>query len=186
MQRLLLCIGQSPEHDPTRAVVPAETTNGHSVQRLRSRSSTSGTGRAPVPAACPGFWVSVSAASIFVVFSGVFRLGGLRSRACRRSRGHRPTGSDTGAKGRRATLPQRHRSGVGGSLTRTPLRRACRLQRPCSLPIVRAYFGSASPRSALTTSPAFASLLSDAPTVPALMPVSANRDLARPSRVSDS
>ena len=33
--------------------------------------------------------------------------------------------------GRRATLPRRHRSGVGGSLTRTPLRRAYRLQRPC-------------------------------------------------------
>jgi hypothetical protein len=88
-------------------------------------------------------WVSVSAASIVVAFSRAVRLGELRSRACKCSRGHRPSGCDTEARGRRATLPQRHRSGVGGSLIRTPLRRAYRLQRPCSLPIVRAYFGSA-------------------------------------------
>jgi hypothetical protein len=92
--------------------------------------------------ACPGWGVSVSAASIVVAFSGAVRLGGLRSRACRCSRGHRPNGCDTEARDRRATLPQRHRRGVGGSLTRTPLRRAYRLERPCSLPIVRAYFGS--------------------------------------------
>ena len=83
-------------------------------------------------------WVSVSAGSIVVVFSGAVRLGELRSRACRCSRGHRPSGCDTEATGRRVTLPQRHRRGVGGSLTQTPLRRAYRLQRPCSLPIVRA------------------------------------------------
>jgi len=77
-------------------------------------------------------WVSVSAASIVVALSGAVRLGGLRSRAYRCSRGHRPSGCDTEARGRRATLPQRHRRGVGGSLTRTPLRRAYRLQRPCS------------------------------------------------------
>jgi hypothetical protein len=88
-------------------------------------------------------WVSVSAASIVVAFSGAVRLGGLRSRACRCSRGHRPSECDTEARDRRATLPQRHQRGVGGSLTRTPLRRAYRLQRPCSLPIVRAYSGSA-------------------------------------------
>ena len=88
-------------------------------------------------------WVSVSAASIAVAFSGAVRLGGLRSRACRCSHGHHPSGCDTEAKGRRATLPQRHRSGVAGSLTRTPRRRAHRLERPCSLPIVRAYLGSA-------------------------------------------
>ena len=88
-------------------------------------------------------WVSVSAASIVVGVSGAVRRGGLRSRACRCSRGRRPSGCGTEARGRRATLPQRHRSGVGGSLTQTPLRRAYRLQRPCSLPIVGAYFGSA-------------------------------------------
>jgi len=76
--------------------------------------------------------VSVSAASIVVALSGAVRLAGLRSRACRCSRGHRPSGCDTEARGRRATLPQRHRRGVGGSLTRTPLRHAYRLQRPCS------------------------------------------------------
>ena len=75
---------------------------------------------------------SVSAASIVVALSGALRLGGLRSRACRCSRGRRPSGCDTEARGRRATLPQRHQRGVGGSLTRTPLRRAYRLQRPCS------------------------------------------------------
>ena len=78
-------------------------------------------------------WVSVSAASIVVALSGALRLGGLRSRACRCSRGRRPSGCDTEARGRRATLPQRHQRGVGGLLTRTPLRRAYRLQRPCSL-----------------------------------------------------
>jgi hypothetical protein len=88
-------------------------------------------------------WVSVSAASIVVAFSGVVRLGGLHSRACRCSHAHRPSGCDSEARGRRATLPQRHRRGVDGSLTQTPLRRAYRLQRPCSLPIVRAYSGSA-------------------------------------------
>ena len=88
-------------------------------------------------------WVSVSAASTVVVFSGAVRLGELRSRAYRCSRGHRPSGCDTGATGRRVTLPQRHRRGVGGSLTQTPRRRAYRLQRPCSLPIISAYVGSA-------------------------------------------
>jgi hypothetical protein len=77
-------------------------------------------------------WVSVSAASIVVAFSGAVRLGGLRSRAYRCSRGRRPSGCDIEVRGRRAPLPQRHRRGVGGSLTRTPLRRAYRLQRPCS------------------------------------------------------
>jgi hypothetical protein len=101
---------------------------------------------APAGRWCPWLaqaWVSVSAASIVVAFSGAVRLGGLRSRGCRYSRGHRPSGCGSEARGRRAPLPQRRRRGVGGSLTRTPLRRAYRLQRPCSLPIVRAYFGSA-------------------------------------------
>ena len=87
--------------------------------------------------------VSVCAASTVVALSGAVRLGGLRSRACRCSHGHRPSGCDTEARDRRATLPQPHRSGVGGSLTQTPLRRAYRLQTPCSAPIVRGYFGSA-------------------------------------------
>jgi len=39
---------------------------------------------------------------------------------------------------RRAALPQRHPRGVDGWLTRTPPRRACRLQRPCSPLSVRA------------------------------------------------
>ena len=94
------------------------------------------------PRICPAR-VSVSAASIVVAFSVAVRPGELRSRACKCSHGHRPSGCDTEARGRRATLPQRHRRGVGGSLTRTPLRRAYRLQRTCSLPIVRDYVGSA-------------------------------------------
>jgi hypothetical protein len=101
----------------------------HSKRRSRRRRRSVVAARA---------WVSVSAASPVVVFSGVVRLGELRSRACRCSRGHRPSGCDTGATGRRVTLPQRHRRGVGGSLTQTPRRRAYRLQRPCSLPIVSA------------------------------------------------
>jgi hypothetical protein len=88
-------------------------------------------------------WVNVSAALTVVAFPGAVRLGGLRSRAYRCSHGHRPSGCDTEARGRRVTLPQRHRRGVGGSLTQIPRRRAYRLQRPCSLPIVRAYLGSA-------------------------------------------
>jgi hypothetical protein len=66
--------------------------------------------------------------------SGVVRLGGRRLRACSCSRGHRPSGSDSEATDRRVGLPRRHGSGVGGRLTRTRLRPACRLQRPCSLP----------------------------------------------------
>ena len=114
------------------------------VCRRRSWSNRSGTVKAG--RRCPRLaltWVSVSVASIVVAFSGAVRLGGLRSRACRCSRGHRPSGCGSEARGRRATLPQRRRRGVGGSLTRTPLQRAYRLQRPCHIPIVRAYFGSA-------------------------------------------
>ena len=78
--------------------------------------------------------VSVSALPLAVVAWGVVRPGGRRWRACRCSRGRRPIGSDTEATDPLEPLPQRHRSGVGGRLTRTRLRHACRLQRPCSLP----------------------------------------------------
>ena len=57
-----------------------------------------------------------------------------RSRACRCSRGHRPSGSDSEARDRHGALPQPHPSGVDGRLTQTPPRHVCRLQRPCSLP----------------------------------------------------
>ena len=78
--------------------------------------------------------VSVSALPLAVAAWGVVRRGGRRLRACRCSRGRRPIGSDTEATDPLEPLPQRHRSGVGGRLTRTRLRHACRLQRPCSLP----------------------------------------------------
>ena len=78
--------------------------------------------------------VSASVMPLDSASSGVVRLGGRRLRACSCSRGHRPSGSDSEATDRRATPPRRHLSGVGGPLTRTRLRRACRLQRPCSLP----------------------------------------------------
>jgi hypothetical protein len=57
-------------------------------------------------------------------------LEGRRSRACRCSRGRRPSGSDSEATGRRVELPRRHPGAVGGLLTRTRLPRACRLQMP--------------------------------------------------------
>jgi hypothetical protein len=81
-------------------------------------------------------------ASVFVVplavaSWGVVRLRERRSRACRWSRGRRASRSDSEARDRRATLPQRHPSGAGGPLTQTQLRRGCRLQKPCSPLIVR-------------------------------------------------
>jgi hypothetical protein len=81
-------------------------------------------------------------ASVFVVplavaSWGVVPLAERRSRACRWSRGRRPSRSDNEARDRRATLPQRHPSGAGGPLSQTQPRRACRLQRPCSPLIVR-------------------------------------------------
>jgi hypothetical protein len=81
--------------------------------------------------------VCVSLVTLAAASWGVVRLGGRRLRACRCSRGRRPSGSDSEARDRRAELPQRHPSGVAGRLTPTRLRRACRLQRPCSLLIVR-------------------------------------------------
>ena len=81
--------------------------------------------------------VSVFVVPLAVASWGVVRLGERRSRACRWSRGRRPSRSDSEARDRRATLPQRHPSGADGPLTQTQPRRACRLQRPCSPLIVR-------------------------------------------------
>jgi hypothetical protein len=78
--------------------------------------------------------VCVSVVMLAVAALGVVRLGGRRLPACRCSRGRRPNGCDSEATGPFAALLQRHRRGVGGRLTRTRLRPACRLQRPCSLP----------------------------------------------------
>jgi hypothetical protein len=80
-------------------------------------------------------WFSVSVVSRAAACCGVVRLGGRRWRACRCSRGRRPSGSDSEARDRHAALPQPHPIAVDGRLTRTRLRRACRLQRPCSPPI---------------------------------------------------
>ncbi len=74
--------------------------------------------------------VSVSVLAPAVAAWGAVRPGGPHSRACRCSRGRRPSGSDSEATGPLAALLQRHRSGVGGRLTRILLRHACRLQRP--------------------------------------------------------
>lgn len=68
---------------------------------------------------------------------GVVRLGGRRWRACKCSRGHRPSGCGNEARDRRAALRQQHPNGVGAPLTRTRLPRACRLQWPWSPRIVR-------------------------------------------------
>jgi hypothetical protein len=63
---------------------------------------------------------------------GLAQLEGRRPQACRCSRGRRPSESDSEARDRLVVPPQRHPSGVGDPLTRTPLRRACRPQRPSS------------------------------------------------------
>ena len=75
-------------------------------------------------------WVSVCVVPLAAASCGEARLEGRRSRVCRWSRDRRPSGCDSEARDRRAALPQRHPSEVGGLLTRTRLRRACRLQRP--------------------------------------------------------
>ena len=84
---------------------------------------------------------SVSVAALSVRVWGVVQLGERRLRACRCSRGRRPSGSDSEATAPLAALPQRHPSGAGGRLTRTRLQRACRLQRPCSLPTCLCFRG---------------------------------------------
>lgn len=80
-----------------------------------------------------GFTVSVVLRA--VPCAGVVRLEERHLRACRCSHGHRPGGCGSEAKVLRATLPAQHRSGVADQLTRTRPQRACRLQKPCSLPI---------------------------------------------------
>jgi hypothetical protein len=79
-------------------------------------------------------WVSVSAVPLAVSSWGVARPGERRQRACKCSRGRRPSRSDSEATDRPSVPPQRRPSEVDGPLTRTRLRRACRLQRPCPLP----------------------------------------------------
>ena len=107
------------------ALAPRSGSHPH-PRRVRSVAARGGSPRFRL--------VSVSALPLAVAAWGVVRPGGRRWRACRCSRGRRPIGSDTEATDPLEPLPQRHRSGVGGRLTRTRLRPACRLQRPCSLP----------------------------------------------------
>jgi hypothetical protein len=144
-------LGAAPSWHATRAwpvVLPPSSGFARQGQAVRSTSACAvpdrGVGCARRAWVCSRRSVSAQLrlASVFVVplavaSWGVVRLGERRSRACRCSRGRRPSGSDSEARDRRATLPQRHPSGVGGPLTQTQLRRACRLQRPCSLPIIR-------------------------------------------------
>jgi hypothetical protein len=79
-------------------------------------------------------WASVSVGTPAASFWGAARLAGRRSRACKCSRDRRVSGSDSEARDRRAVLPRRHQRGVDDWLTQTPLRRACQLRKPCSLP----------------------------------------------------
>ena len=131
-QPLLLDVSRRHRRDcrPPARVGPAQVCPAE--RRSRTRRLV------PLPDAVDRFvcgWVSASVVPLAVVGRGGVRLEGHRRRACRCSRGRRPSGSDIGARDRRATLPQRHPSGVGGQLIRTRLRRACRPQRPCSLPL---------------------------------------------------
>ena len=144
-------LGAAPSWHATRArAVPLPPSSGLARQGQAVRSTSA----CAVPdrgvGCARGAWVrsrrsgssqlrlaSVSVVPLAVASWGVVRLGERRSRACRWSRGRRPSRSDSEARDRRATLPQRHPSGVGGPLTQTQLRRACRLQRPCSPLIVR-------------------------------------------------
>ena len=77
--------------------------------------------------------------SIASAACGRAQLEGRRSQACRCSRGRRPSESDSELRDRLGVPPQRHPSGVGDPLTRTPLRRACRPQRPSSPLIAHAH-----------------------------------------------
>ncbi len=70
---------------------------------------------------------------------GLAQLEGRHSQACRCSRVRRPIGSDSELRDRPGVPPQRHPSEVGDPLTRTPLRRACRPQRPSSPLIAHAH-----------------------------------------------
>jgi hypothetical protein len=82
---------------------------------------------------------SVSVVPLAAAACGPARLEGRRSQACRCSRGRRPSESDSEARDRLGEPPQRHPSGVGDPLTRTPLRRACRPQRPSSPLVAHAH-----------------------------------------------
>jgi hypothetical protein len=77
--------------------------------------------------------------SVASVACGLAQLEGRRSQACRCSRAHRPSGSDSEPRERLGVPAQRHPSEVGDPLTRTPLRRACRPQRPSSPLIAHAH-----------------------------------------------
>src|SRR5664280_2965729 len=76
---------------------------------------------------------------------GLAQLEGRRSQACRCSRGRRRSGSDSEARDRLGVPPQRHPSGVGDPLTRTPPRRACRPQTPLSPLVAHAHRGPTPP-----------------------------------------
>lgn len=120
----------------------ASPPRGSRSRRLRVfRSAIGGIGCARGAVFLPGAGgssrlspVCVSVVMLAVAALRVVRLGGRRLPACRCSRGRRPTVCDSEATGPLAAPLQRHPSGDGGRLTRTPLRPACRLQRPCSLP----------------------------------------------------
>ena len=75
-------------------------------------------------------WVSAFVMPPSPASCAVARLEARRSRACRWSRGRRPSGCDSEAKDRRAELPRLHPGAVGDPLTRTQPRRVRRLQRP--------------------------------------------------------
>ena len=125
---------------PRARPVPLPPSSGFASQRRAVRSTSACAVPERGVGCARGAWVcsrrskspQLRLASVFVgplaVASwGVVRLGERRSRACRWSRARRPSGSDSEARDRRATLPQRHPSGVGDRLTQTQLRRACRL-----------------------------------------------------------
>jgi hypothetical protein len=78
---------------------------------------------------------------------GLAQLEGRRSQACRCSRGRRSSESDSEPRDRLGGPPQRHPSGVGDPLTQTPLRRACRPQRPSSPLIAQAHRGPTPPEA---------------------------------------
>ena len=78
--------------------------------------------------------VCPSGLNLGVASWGVARLEERRWRACRCSRGRRPSGSDSEPRDRHATLLQPRPILVDGRSTQTRRRRACRLQRPWSLP----------------------------------------------------
>ena len=65
--------------------------------------------------------VSVSGVPLAAASWVAVRIARRRLRACRCSRARRPSGSDSEATDRRATLPQRRPSEVGGRLTQIRL-----------------------------------------------------------------